>query len=449
MNLKSKIAFRISLLFTLIFAFSAALIYSLYADFRKDEFENRLNEKAISTIKLLVDVKEIDTQLLKLIDKNSIHKLYNEKTLIFDANYNLIYSSLDDTPINWSKEDLKQLKKEKTFFRMENDNEVHGFFYDTKDHDFYALVSAHDTYGRRKLTYLLYILIISYIVFTGLSWILTYSFVKKMLAPLDAFHQQIKNISESDLTTKIAVKRTKDEIDLLAVEFNHMLERINEAYRKQQEFTANASHELRTPIARIIAKLENRIIEARKKQIEVDFDQQLLSEVNYLSELTNSLILLSKLDTGKSIPQEICRIDEVLFDAAEAVNKNYHDFKMDFSMNAIEHIEVPGFKSLLTIAFVNLFKNAYLYSTTKIAHVQIEEKAHQLIITVSNDGTLITPADQKKLFDPFMRGENAKNKSGLGLGLRIVKRIFNQQNATIAYAVNKQQENTFVITFLI
>ena len=82
---------------------------------------------------------------------------------------------------------------------MENDNEVHGFFYDTKDQDFYALVSAHDTYGRRKLTYLLYILITSYIVFTSLSWILTYRFVKKMLAPLDAFHQQIKNISESDL----------------------------------------------------------------------------------------------------------------------------------------------------------------------------------------------------------------------------------------------------------
>ena len=59
MNLKSKIAFQISLLFTVIFAFSAALIYFLYADFRKDEFENRLNEKAISTIKLLVDVKEL------------------------------------------------------------------------------------------------------------------------------------------------------------------------------------------------------------------------------------------------------------------------------------------------------------------------------------------------------------------------------------------------------
>ena len=106
MNLKNKISFIVSFLFTIIFAISATVIYILFADFRQEEFEIRLREKALSTIKLLVEIEEVDNQLLKIIDKNSIHKLYNEKVLIFNSDFNLIYSSLDDQKIKWDKADL-------------------------------------------------------------------------------------------------------------------------------------------------------------------------------------------------------------------------------------------------------------------------------------------------------------------------------------------------------
>ncbi len=124
MNLKNRISFIVSLLFTALFAISAIVTYLLFADFRKDEFENRLKEKAISSIKLLVVVEQVDKQLLKIIDQNSINKLYNEKTLIFDANFNLIYSSLDDTKIQWKVEDLKYLKQHKTFFKKDREHEM-------------------------------------------------------------------------------------------------------------------------------------------------------------------------------------------------------------------------------------------------------------------------------------------------------------------------------------
>ena len=101
MTLKNKISFLISLVFSILFAIAAFIIFYLFSNFRKVEFESRLKEKAFSSIKLLVEVAQVDRQLLKIIDQNSINKLYDEKTLIFDSSYQLIYSSLDDAKIKW------------------------------------------------------------------------------------------------------------------------------------------------------------------------------------------------------------------------------------------------------------------------------------------------------------------------------------------------------------
>ncbi len=447
MSLKNKTAFVISLLFTVIFTVSATIIYLLFAHFRKEEFENRLKEKALSSIKLLVEVEQVDRQLLKVIDQNSINKLYKEKTLIFDDNFQLIYSSLDDSKIKWTIDDLKNLKQNKTFFRKENENEVYGFFYDTNEKDYFALISANDSYGKRKLEYLFYILLLTYFVFTVLAWLLTYKFVKKILFPIDKFHKKLKDITENNLDTHIEVKDKKDEIDLLAVEFNQMLERINYSYKKQQEFTSNASHELRTPLARLMSQLENKIIEEKKKNLKVSFHENILNDVTQLSELTDSLLLLSKLDNEIVLLNETCRIDEFIFDAAEKTNKLFPDFSMEFEMEDVDIIEITGNRALLDIAFANLFKNAYLYSENKIVKVSINIKLNKLIVTISNNGNTISLEEQKLLFEPFMRGENAKNKSGLGLGLRIVKRILTQQNANIEYCVSPLCYNTFTLTF--
>jgi two-component system, OmpR family, sensor histidine kinase ArlS len=449
MNLKNRISFNVSLLFTVLFGVSAIVTYILFADFRKDEFEDRLKVKALASIRLLVEVEQVDNQLLKIIDKNSINKLYNEKTLIFDANYNLIYSSLDDTKIQWTNDDLKFLKRNKTFFKKENEQEIYGVFYDTNQEDYYALISASDNYGNRKLTYLAYILVFSYIIFTAVSWLITYAVVKKRLSPINDFHKKIKSINENNLETRVEVnKGKKDEIDLLATEFNKMLKRISQSYKKQKEFTSNASHELRTPISRLTAQLENRIIAENKEGNFNDFNKTLLQDINQLSELTSSLLLLSQLDSDFNQYQELCRIDELIFDSAEKINTQFPDFKLDLEFLEVNVLEIKGNKSLLTIAFSNLLKNAYLYSESKQVHVSIESVANKLNVLIMNDGHLISQEEIKKIFQPFMRGKNAKNnKNGLGLGLRIVQRVFNQHNAVITYTISKNKLNTFKIQF--
>lgn len=451
MTLKNRISLLVSLLFTILFGLASTLIFVLYSNFRKDEFRDRLEIKALSNIKLLVNVKQIDNELLKMIDQNSINKLYDEKTLVFDSNYKLIYSSIDDAKIKWSVEDLKYLKKHKTFFKQQGNYEVYGVFYDTKDRDFYALISATDNFGQRRLLFLRYTLIVSYIFFTCICWVVTSITVKKLMNPLNIFHQKIKNINENNLDTRVASKSNKDEIDLIANEFNFMMDRIEISYQRQKEFTAHASHELRTPLSRITSQIENVISDNKTSDERKSFLTNILSDVNQLNQLITSLLILSKIDNKKHENNEAHRMDEILFSAIENLNKSYPEFIILFEIEESENLdtalEIKGNKNLLEIALSNVLKNACVYSDNKQAKVLISTKDNALIISISNTGNTLNETEQKNLFQPFMRGQNSKGTSGFGLGLRIVQRILTLHHATITYSVPNINTNLFQLFF--
>ncbi len=180
--------------------------------------------------------------------------------------------------------------------------------------------------------------------------------------------------------------------------------------------------------------------------------QQIQRDVYQLSDLTNSLLLLTKFDKEniQTIYEEV-RIDEVIFEAFEAVEKSYPDLKMDFliteetSENAF--LTIDGIQSLLVIVFINLFKNAAIYSDSAEVKVLITETNDNLDVEVISHGETISKEDQSKLFEAFMRGNNTQNIAGSGLGLRIVKRILEYHGADIIYSSPAEQVNTFTIVF--
>jgi two-component system, OmpR family, sensor histidine kinase ArlS len=211
MTLKRRIAINIAIAFSVLFGLAAVIIYYSFSSFRIEEFRQRLEEKALTTAKLLVEVKEVDNQLLKLIDQNSINKLYNEKTLVFDDDYHLIYSSIDDATITWDIEDLKELRKVKAFFRSENEKDVLGIYYDFEQKDYFVLISAEDKYGYNKLDYLLFSLIATFLTGTMLVWFTTYFFIKRFSSlwiifksklPIFQSINWIFNCTKPSITTK-------------------------------------------------------------------------------------------------------------------------------------------------------------------------------------------------------------------------------------------------------
>ena len=151
-----------------------------------------------------------------------------------------------------------------------------------------------------------------------------------------------------------------------------------------------------------------------------------------MTELINSLLILSKLENKKHENKETYRLDEILFSAIEKLNKMFPNFTILFEMEESENLdsllEISGNKKLLEIAISNILKNAYTYSDNNSAKVKISTDGLQLIISVSNSGKTLTEKEQKNLFQPFMRGQNANGTSGFGLGLRIVQRILTIHN---------------------
>ena len=449
MTLKRKIAINISIAFSVLYGISALLIYISFSTFRKDEFRNRLEEKALTTTKLLFEVKELDRALLKLIDQNTINKLYNEKTLVFDANYKLIYSSIDDASIKWNYNDLKKLKTEKTIFKTENEKDVFGIFYDFEGTaDYYVLIAAEDKYGNIQLHYLLEILIISFFLGTAIVWFSTYFFIKKQLRPLDNFEELITNISANQLNTQLKVTSENDEINLLTKAFNQMLARIEESFNAQKEFTSNASHELRTPISRLTLQLDNLQQQENHPSQTVSYLKSMENDLNQLTDLINSLLLLAKVNPDSGNKFRKVRIDDIIFEAYDKVRKSFPDFQINFEItgNQDSDLEVNGSKSLLEIVFANLFRNAYLYSDDQKANVSIAEENGFMRIKIANNGVEISKEDQYKLFLPFVRGTNSAQIQGSGLGLGIAKRILDYHQASVVYSFENAAHH-FEITF--
>jgi len=455
MTLKRKVAINVSIAYSILFGLASTFIYISFSTFRKEEFKKRLEEKALSTAKLLVEVKEIDNQILKLIDKNKIDKLLNEKTLVFDGEYKLVYTSLDDSKITWNKNDLMRLNNEKSYFIDHNGKETLGIYFPFKEGDYYVLISAEDVYGFSKLEYLLYSLIFTYLGGVLLVWVFTYLLIKKQLNPLDVFQQKITSISANELNVHLEENNTNDEINLLTRAFNQMLTRLENSFTTQKEFTSNASHELYTPLTRISLQLENLIQSEKHSENTIAYLQSINNDVHQIADLINSLLLLAKVNREEiNTKFEKIRIDEIIFDANEQVKKINQQFNLDFDIQIGDDVDSPmevlGVKSLLKIAFTNLLKNACLYSPNNKASIivnQINQKT--VVVSISNEGKTLSIEEQKKIFEPFARGENSIQIKGSGLGLPIVKRILDYHNATISYQSLDEKTNLFQVTFSI
>ena len=156
MTLKRKVAINISLAFSLLFGLAATFVYLRFTDFRKAEFEEKLENKAYNTAKLVDEIKRIDNVALQILDRKTLNKINNEKILVFDHNYQLIYTSIDDAKINWTKNDLIQLNKKRTFFRTIDDKELLGIRFDFSKNDrYYVLILGQDKYGISKMNFLI------------------------------------------------------------------------------------------------------------------------------------------------------------------------------------------------------------------------------------------------------------------------------------------------------
>lgn len=429
-----------------------AVIYLSFNDFRRDEFKERFRQRLEFTTHFISKSKDFEEEAPIFFNENSDNILLNEKILIFNDKKELIYSTIKDRNVTWDSAMLKELDKKKIIYTEKTVPEIYAALRNINGENYYILTSAFDTNGKSKLGFLKYLLITAYAMSTLLIGFFSYYFVEKFLRPLEDLNKEISEVTAHKLTTQIPVQESDDEVNVLAKSFNTMIVRLNDVFQSQKDFTASASHEIRTPITRMAFQLENLIKFEEHSPKTLSSLQQIQRDVYQLSDLTNSLLLLTKFDKEniQSIYEEV-RIDEVIFEAFEGVEKSYPELKLDFliaeetSENAF--LTISGIQSLLVIVFINLFKNAAVYSDNTEVKVLITETNDNLSVDVISHGATISEEEQAKLFEAFTRGNNAQNISGSGLGLRIVKRILEYHDAEIVYTSPDEYMNKFTVIF--
>lgn len=437
MNYKQRLTSLFVGMFLLVLTSILIFIYWSYSDFRREEFFERLRQKSYTTVRLLANVQEVDKDLLKLIDQNSINEMYDEKVLVFNEENHLIYSSIDDEVIPYSERLLHQIRTEGDEFYVDDDgDEVVGVHFREDGHDYVVLASAYDQYGISKLKNLRNLVIGALIAGTILIAAASYFYIRQVFKPIDQLNHSIQNINENNLREFVRVGPNKDELDDLATNYNQMLARLYKAFELQRAFVRNASHELKTPLAVIQSKLEKLDVQGANREI-VD---SLVENVQSQAVLVDSLLLLQRLQTEVPIHKNDLRVDEVLDVSVSEVKAAFCDLQveMDFdeSITNDKQLMIHANSMLMKTCFKNLLTNAALYSEGDAVRISVLSDEKNLNIVFSNAGEEELPAE---IFEPFFRQPKSHSKPGSGLGLSIVSQIVSSVSGRIVYRFERSQ----------
>ncbi|MBL7873231.1 MAG: HAMP domain-containing histidine kinase [Cyclobacteriaceae bacterium] len=447
MNLRKRIILFFSITFAVVLGITSLIVFFSMAEYREQEFIQRLKEKTTTTLRLLIDVKEIDHDLLQALDETTINKLYDEKILLFDSAGHMIYSSVDDIVIPFSGRILKRLQEEENEISYrEGEYDVYAHRMDDKGKTFFAIAKANDLYGKSKLIFLAWLLTGVFVLALLLEIAIAIYLSKQITDPITQLSSEVSSKNINNLS-RISNPKTNDEISLLASSFNDMLSNVELSYSYQKNLIHHISHELKTPIAVLISNIERVMTDPNRENWQNHFEFQ-KNGLMQLASIITTLLDISKFETNKDqLVKEHLRVDEIIFevfDSLKQLNPDSH-FELDIHEHVrdVEVLTIMGHKRMLTIAFINLFKNAIEYSEDKTVKVEISATDERVSITVSNGGTTLSLDEQERLFEYFFRGENSRKKIGIGLGLVMVDKIAHLHQGAITYSVSRNGENSF------
>lgn len=449
-QLKYKITTYFSIAVISISALVFLIIYLLFSNFRQEEFQTKLKDRTMTTIKFLLEIEDIDNDLLKVIDKNTINSLYDEKILLFDSKKELIYQSIDDTQIELPNDILESLSMENPFIEAEQaDYDVIGLHVRYGGDSYFGIAKAYDKFGKRKLNYLKTILLISFLSITLIIILLSYLLSSKISNKLTLITKEIVNLDFQN-DKKVSIPNTNDEIQLLAERFNELLDKISQSIKFQKNFIHHVSHELKTPISVLVSNFELLEKENNLSKLHEKLHIQ-KSNTKQLAEIIASLSELSKAESGQKINFELLRIDELIIGILHDLHQTYPNQLIDLNFSETIDDEnvllVHGNRRLLNLVFYNMVKNALQYSDKNHPLVYINASKDKVEIEVSNDGEALEEEERNFLFNHFFRGKNSYNKKGSGLGLVLCKKILELHQAQIRYESTHAQLNKFTISF--
>ena len=257
----------------------------------------------------------------------------------------------------------------------------------------------------------------------------------RALRPVEAITQAARRIAAGDLTQRLTVAHSPDEIGRLAATFNNMIARLEASFRQVRQFSADASHELRTPLTVMKGETELALRRARPAEDYKLVMESTLEEIDRMAQIVDELLFLSRADLGEvRIESQPVRLDALVEDIQRQAVVLGQEQEIQVMVGSVALVQVQGDELRLRELLLNLVDNAVKYSRPggKV-EIALARDAGMARLSVTDQGIGISAEAQTRIFDRFYRTDDARAhaKKGTGLGLSICKWIVEAHHGRI------------------
>jgi signal transduction histidine kinase len=436
MQIRSRLTYQFTYLVSAILFVSYLVIYLFSQQNYRDKFYSRLRQKANTAAELLVNVNQVDSKLLRIIDRANRDILYKENIMAYDTCNERIYRSNDTINFHVDVARVKEVRQKKEIRFHQDDLEVLGTVFATPEGRIVVFAGAVDQYSAENAKDLKNILVALFLLFVLIVVISGWFFAGQAVNPISKVIQQVDHLSPKRLEERLESPDAEDEIGKMVNTINRLLERIENAFKFQKTFIANVSHELKNPLTKISSQLEVSLLKERKVEEYKQTIKSVLEDTQDLAAITESLLELNKISISDyQAGFHVIRVDEIMWEARSLTQKLHDGYKVIIDTGFLpeneEMLEIKGDEMLLLTAIKNLMENACKFSIEKKSFVCLKIEGNVIKIVVKNLGKGIPKSDLPFIFQPFFRGENTANSKGYGIGLSLVERIINLHNGNI------------------
>jgi two-component system, OmpR family, heavy metal sensor histidine kinase CusS len=275
------------------------------------------------------------------------------------------------------------------------------------------------------------------------SWLLA----RKALTPIEALTEATKNVSAGDLSTRIDLTEADKEFQPLISVYNTTMARLERSFHQATRFSADASHELKTPVAIMKGILERALADSKEGSREQAIYTSLLEETDHQQAILQTLLILSQADAGRlqttTKPTSLSDLASHALDDAEMMAE---EDNLEIRSKITSGLQVEGDATLLQQVLHNLITNAVKYNQPQgWLSVALEAAGNEAVLQVANSGEAIPEEAQGRLFERFYRAEAARTnrEDGIGLGLSLSLELVKAHNGTLKLLRSNPEETVF------
>lgn len=289
----------------------------------------------------------------------------------------------------------------------------------------------------------IHILIGLFVVLAFAQFITVYKITKS----ITYLSSRIKLISSENLDEKVTGIGKGDEIGELADSFNNLLDRLQEAFRREQQFIADVAHELKTPLTTLKSSFEITLSKPRNNGEYKEVIEEAITETDQLSQTLKNVLDLAWSETRYSQNnKKRFNLSELVGDLFEIAQKMAIQKKVEVNLSTTPNVFVKGFKDKLARVILNLIDNAIKYSPKggKI-EIILEKSPNKALVNIIDNGPGISEGDLPHIFNRFYRGSKTDKVLGSGLGLAIAKSIITIHQGEIRVKSAKGKGSAFIV----